>query len=91
MDLSEKGGSAAFFGCKPICEDAQAQGITGLVCEGPSNPLSSRMGWALKESERSGPKSYWEEGQPSKGAERASCDNPSNLLRDGAGLCFKGK
>ncbi|RVW77810.1 hypothetical protein CK203_054450 [Vitis vinifera] len=70
VGLSEKGGSTAFNGFKLVCVDAQAQGNTGLFHEGPTNLLSSRMGCALKENERSGPKSFWEAGLSSKGVER---------------------
>ncbi|RVW36075.1 Transposon TX1 uncharacterized 149 kDa protein [Vitis vinifera] len=45
---------------------------------------------ALKESETSRPKTCWEEGQPSRGVEQASCDGPSNLLRDGLGCLESG-
>ncbi|CBI24357.3 unnamed protein product, partial [Vitis vinifera] len=70
VGLSEKGGSTAFNGCKHVCVDAHTQGNIGLFCEGPSNLLSPRMDCALKENERSEPKSFWEVGESSKGAER---------------------
>ena len=83
VGLSEKEGSARLVGCKLVCEVVQAQGNLGLEYEGPAIISSSRMGWALKERETSGPKACWEEGQPSIGVERASCDDPSNILWDG--------
>ena len=98
MGLSEKGGSTAFNGCKHVCVDAHTQGNIGLFCEGPSNLLSPRMDCALKENERSEPKSFWEVGESSKGAEwvldpvRAQgntslfCEGPTNF---GLGCALK--
>ncbi|RVW62359.1 hypothetical protein CK203_062888 [Vitis vinifera] len=75
-----------------------AQGNIGLFCEGPSNLLSPRMDCALKENERSEPKSFWEVGESSKGAEwvldpvRAQgntslfCEGPTNF---GLGCALK--
>ncbi|RVW51404.1 hypothetical protein CK203_097168 [Vitis vinifera] len=87
-------GNNAFSGeflllCNPVVlggaamDLCSAQGNLGLEYEGPAIISSSRMGWALKERETSGPKACWEEGQPSIGVERASCDDPSNILWDG--------
>ena len=101
VGLSEKGGSAVFNGFKPVCVDAQAQGNTCLFHEGPTNLLSSRMGYALKENERSGPKSFWEAGLSSKGVERVLypvraqgntylfCEGPTNLLSYGLDCVLK--
>ena len=98
MGLSEKGGSTAFNGCKHVCVDAHTQGNIGLFCEGPSNLLSPRMDCALKENERSEPKSFWEVGESSKGAERVLdpvraqgntslfCEGPTNF---GLGCALK--
>ena len=101
VGLSKKGGSAAFNGFKPVCVDAQTQGNTGLFHEGPTNLLSSKMGCALKENERSGPKSFWEAGLSSKGVERVLypvraqentylfCEGLTNLLSYGLGCVLK--
>ena len=85
VGLSEKKGYARPFCCKPICEVVQAQRSSGLECEGPVIFSSSRLGWALKEREICGPKVCWEEGQPSRGVEWASCGGPANIQWDGLG------
>ena len=85
VGLSEKEGYARPVCCKPVYEVVQAQRISGLECEGPAIISSSRLGWALKERETCGPKVCWEEGQLSKGVERASCDGPTNIQWDGLG------
>ena len=101
VGLSEKGGLTAFNGFKPVYVDAQAQGNTSLFHEGPTNLLCSRMGCALKENERSGPKSFWEAGLSSKGVERVLypvraqentylfCEGLTNLLSYGLGCVLK--
>ncbi|RVW41219.1 hypothetical protein CK203_114970 [Vitis vinifera] len=83
VGLSEKEGYARPVCCKPVYKVVQAQRISGLECEGPAIISSSRLGWALKERETCGPKVCREEGQPSKGVERASCDGPTNIQWDG--------
>lgn len=85
VGLSEKEGYARPVCCKPVCEVVQAQRSLGLECEGPVIFSSSRLGWALKERETCGPRVCWEEGQPSRGVERASCDGPTNIQWDGLG------
>ena len=65
MGLSEEG-SARFVSCKPVCKVVQAQRNLGLEREGLAIFSSSRMGWALKERETSGPRVCWEEGNPTE-------------------------